>query len=343
MNKKFLIPLSLGLSFGVCVGLGAVAFAQDNPTTTVDVATNAADPIGMPVLKPDATVFDHLTDMQRKVTLMEKEILLEGLRNKRKQVDVEARELADKEEDRILEREQAKVEKQRELEETKAKQERDDLLKQAEEELRLAELRAQQESLLRSIEEQAKKAEVKKTEEEIILAREEARKSVRGVKQDPQPLIISPGQEPAPTGIEGQLSALAPLVGALPAGQVQQPAPQAVVEPNPVVRSVKGIGGQLHAKIILPSGGEVDVIEGDKIPGDWKIVRVDVDGVFAKRPSDKKPVRLTFGNKIDIPVAEVVSQPEQTGFSIPLASNNFPIPPGLPGAAASQRGSAGIQ
>lgn len=362
MNTRFIVPLGISL----IVGLGAVAFAQDNPGSVnagagdppahedtglgQDAASRAekyVDPLGMPVLKPDANVFEQMTDLQRRSAVFEKQIALESLKLKRKEMELQAKELAQKEEDRDFERQQVKLEKEQELKDAKDKKEREDALKQAEEDLRLAEIRAQQETLLRSIEEQAKKDEQKKeeqakidkakAEQDIVLGRDEARRTVRGVKQDQQPLIMSPAQAGQGDSIENQLAALAPLVGTQPGVPAQEPPKAAPVAPppmpNPVVRSVKGVGGQLVAHIILPEGGVIDASEGDRIPGGWKVVRVDQEGVFVKKAKDKKTTRLSFGTKIDMPVEEtavVEPQPQANGFSIPLASNNFPIPSGMP-------------
>ena len=359
MKKKFLIPLGISVIFGV----GAAAFADDGPMSGGDVPKPDENSVGVPVLRPDLSVFEQLTDMQRKVTVMEKEILLEDLKFKRQEIDARARELVEKEQDRQEERQALKEQKIKDEAEAALKKERDAVIKHAEEDLRLAELRAQQEFLLRSIEEQAKKdedkkaeqakAEQAKAEQEIILAREQARRSVRGAKQEDQPLIVTPTRDQNPVGdnLDAQLASLAPLISGAPTGPGQsvnsmnEPVAQAEVPPppppNPVVRSVKGVGGQLLAQIILPEGGMVDVVEGDRIPGDWKIVKIDPDGVFVKKAKDKKTTRLSFGTKVNVPVEENPEKndkPPATGFSIPLASNNFPIPSGLPGPAMQAPG-----
>jgi type IV pilus biogenesis protein PilP len=368
MNKRFLIPFGMIVMFGI----GAVAFAQDNGVSVTQAVKTEDNPVGVPILQPDLSVFEQLTDMQRKATLIEKDILLEGLKLKRKQLDSQAREMVEKEEDRQLERQQAKDKKEKDEAEARIKKERDALIKEAEEDLRLSELRAQQESLLRTIEEQNKKdealkaaqakAEQAKAEQDIVLAREDARRSVRGAQSGQDPLIVTTPSVQPPLGNSASLdlksggenfdSQLASLVGGNPTLTIGQnaavePEKPPAPPPNPVVKSVKGVGGQLIAKIILPDGGIVDVGEGDRIPGDWQVVKIDPDGVFAKKPKDKKSTRLSFGTKINLPVEAVVegeSKQPETGFSIPLASNNFPIPAGLPGtSAAAPRGLSGFR
>ncbi|MBV6632820.1 MAG: type IV pilus biogenesis protein PilP [Alphaproteobacteria bacterium] len=180
-------------------------------------------------------------------------------------------------------------------------------------------------------------------------------------------LIVAPGApvesptslvaDPNPTvgaAFDADLDELASLIGvSTPStAPAAEPAPEEieVVEPEPepepiapVVKRLRGTGGILRANLVIAEGGEVEVSEGDSIPGGWTITSIVPDRVVARHEDGDEDVRLIFATRIAMadepalpPMPAVVPEPGLSGGFNPIGTNSvqngtFPVPGGFSG------------
>lgn len=356
-----------------CLGVAAAALlvAQDV------MAQQPAQPTSQ--FAPDSSVFEQLTDLQRKISILEREVVLEDLRLRRRELDLQMQELERQNVDRQVERERVAREEQESSQKEQLELEREEAIRRAEEDLRISQLRAEREALLRSLElateqeeaEAAAAAAALVEQEEVSEEPDEAvpsnqvRRRISSAGQQPN-LIALPGggEEPQNPGsplvsdeFSADLDALAGMIGVQIPPSVTEPAPEQLamveIEPPPepepvppVIRRLRGVSGQLTATLVLLNGGEVNVVEGDRIPGNWRIVSIEPEMVLAKHADADDPVPLAFGTRVvdtnpppsnsfmmaEPQVAAEPSLPEPSmdgGFN-PIGSGTIPVPGGFP-------------
>lgn len=355
--KKLVYGLAGGAVLSVCLVCASPVHAQA-PTSQ---------------FAPDPSVFDELTSMQREISRLEREVVLQDLKLRRRELDLQMQDLEQKEADKRLEREQSKREEQEAEKQAKLQKEREDALKKAEEDLRISELRASREAILRKIqlatEEEEDAAKKKREEEAAAKAKEQAKGDgvevvpeaqvqqwIRSTSAPPRDLIVTPGQQSdtslieqpsqAASGIatakdfDSDLTMIADMLGVQapkPAPQVVEVAPEPEPEPDPVapvVRLLRGVQGILKATLVLPKGGSVEVEEGDSIPDGWTITSIKPSAVMAKNEKLDKPVRLAFGTSVAM-AEEPMMQPAAMPASGPSLSGGF-NPIGVASAATAQ-------
>jgi type IV pilus biogenesis protein PilP len=296
---------------------------------------------------PDASVFEQLTDLQSQIARLEREVVLEDLKLRRREIDIQMQELEQQEADKRLERQKTERVEREQIEQEKLAREREDAIRQAEEDLRISELRAQREAVLRSIElttqeeearvEKAKaeaEAAANKTDEPedgvLVVPDAQVTQRIRSSAPQQQNLIVAPGSVPAepplssPAQIGGSFDAdldvIASMLGVqapAPVAPEPEPAPAVVEvkEPDPVppvVRKLRGANGILRATLILAEGGMVEVQEGDQVPGGWKITSVRPGAVMARQEKADEDVRLAFGTRVavaEMPMPVMAPQP----------------------------------
>ncbi len=335
------------------------------------------------VFAPDPSVFEQLTDLQRQISILEREVVLEDLKLRRRELDLQMEELERRSLDRELERERVQRVEQEENERERLERERQEAIRRAEEDLRISALRAEREALLRSLEiateqeeaaaeaarqeAEASDEEAENTEDDIVVVpSSQVRRRVNSASPQPNNLIVAPGAPTAPApattssdleigAFDADLAALTDMLGVQPPIQPEpEVAPEDVEvspppEPDPippVVRRVRGAAGNISATLVLLGGGQVEVVEGDKIPGGWSIVSITPSQVEARHEDGEEAVRLAFGTRVVEPMQspapmvasimpEPVEAPQQAGLSGGFGaigtSGSFPIPGGFSG------------
>lgn len=348
---------------GIALGVASLALSMPSEVKAQQAGTQFA---------PDPSVFEQLTDMQRQISLLEREVLLEDLKLRRRELDIQMQALEQQAADSQLERERIQREEREENEKARLEVERQEAIRRAEEDLRISQLRAEREALLRSIEiaseeEEAAYAAANEPppEEEPdddgvrVVPNNQVQKVVRSsASSQQQNLIVAPGQQAetasmqaaqAASDFETDLGALADMLGVQTPQPIQAPAqieaaPEEEAEPEPepepiapVVRKLKGVNGLLTATLVIEGGGVVDVIEGDRIPGDWKIVSIVPGTVMARHKDAEEDTRLAFGTRVAMAESAMpppVMQPqvvEPAGPSLsggfnPIGTSPIPVP-----------------
>ena len=328
------------------------------------------------VFAPDPSVFEQLTDLQRQISILEREVVLEDLKLRRRELDLEMEELERRNLDREIERERVQREEQAENERERLEREREEAIRIAEEDLQISRLRAEREAVLRSLElatqqeeaaaaeaaadEATEESEAEDSDSVLVVPSNQVRRRVTSASPQPSNLIVAPGGSPEPASgsqfasadFNADLGALANMLG-VQTPVAPQPAPETVaVEPEPepepvppVVRRVRGAGGNISATLVLLGGGQVEVVEGADVPGGWSIVSITPSQVEAVHEDDEEPVRLAFGTRVVdtnaqapsfVAVAETPPpQPVQPGldggFNPIGQGGSFPIPGGFSG------------
>ncbi|MAJ63879.1 MAG: hypothetical protein CL558_12245 [Alphaproteobacteria bacterium] len=318
---------------------------------------------------PDPSVFEQLTDMQRQISLLEREVLLEDLKLRRRELDIQMQALEREATDRELERERLQRVEREESEKERLEIERQEAIRRAEEDLRISELRAEREAILRSIEiaseeeEAAARAamepdpepESEDDEDGVrVVPSNQVQRVSRLESSQQQNLIVTPSAQAASSTIpaaqpgsnfETDLGALADMLGVPTPQPIQAPAeieveaePEPEPEPiAPVVRKLKGVNGLLTATLVIDGGGVVDVTEGDRIPGDWKIVSIVPGTVMARHKDADEDTRLAFGTRVAMaagaapmmsmqPQEVVPTGPSLSGGFNPIGTSPLPVP-----------------
>jgi type IV pilus biogenesis protein PilP len=67
-------------------------------------------------------------------------------------------------------------------------------------------------------------------------------------------------------------------------------------DPDPVVASISGAGGNIEAKILVPYVGEIYAHRGDTLPNGQKVVSISQSGVTVQKNDEKKV--LAFGTAV---------------------------------------------